>query len=722
MSYTLPLLAVRGVTFGAPTLLFVLLSIACIALAVIVYRQTLPPVGTLRRRSLAAIRALALLIVLFLIFEPVLLWLDRRDQHAQVLLLVDRSASMAVADNGVVRDSVVKNLLRRSEWQDLLKRASLREFAFGDSAVSSPLDSILASSADLVGSNPADAWLEAARATAGEDVGAIVLITDGAQNSGPNPERVAVESDVPIYTIGVGDTTLRRDALIADILTNDIAYKGAQVPVRVRVRGQGLSGANGRLRLVDSRSRTLLDEPLKFDGSLYEKTLEASFQADVEGELRLTAILDSIPGELATENNRRSRVVRILDSKYNVVLLAGAPSPDVTILMQALGQDTTVAVTALVETRNGFVGGKSANAELLNNADMFALVNYPTSATNRQVWDAVAARLVSDGVPLLWVSGSAVSPSASEKIDDRLPFDMAPQSLADRVIVRDGASHSAISARGPLAVNWAQLPPVSGAVGKITAKPAATVVATFANELTPELPGGPALLISDMNRRRTAAFTVHDIYRWALGRAKESAGNDFYSDLTARLTAWLLAPTEEKQVRITTDKKVYSSGEPVRLQAQVYGADLQPLDDAGVLVTVAQNEQTETIALRAKGNGLYEGQFTATTAGDFTYGGFAVARGDTIGKDRGAFVVESFNLEWLDSRARFDVLQAVSRNSGGQFFSANQPDSLFEKLALPTRVIESQHEISLWNRPLFLWILIGLLGLEWLLRKRSGML
>ncbi len=709
-------------TFGAPVFVFALIALALVVLAVIVYQRTLPPVGTPRRRLLATIRALVLVMILFLIFEPVLRWLDRSEQRAKILLLVDRSASMSIADNGIVRDSLVESFLRRSEFASLADQGQLRTFVFGDTAIQMSLDSIKQSAANYVGTNPAGAWDAARSATSSEDVGAVVIVTDGAHNSGPNPERAATESGVPIYTVGAGDTTLRRDGLIADLLTNDIAYKGTQVPVRVRVRAQGVAGKSTRLRLLDSRSRTLLDESVSFDGSLYEKTFDATFTAESEGELRITAILDSIASEMTTENNRRSRVVRILDSKYNVVIIAGRPSPDLTFIRQALGQDTTIEVDAYVESKNGFVGNRAYSEEVIDNAELFVFIDYPTSASNRQLWEAVVDRLNQDGVPLLYQHGPDVSQATLAKISSRLPVEFQPQASFESVILRDASSHAALSARGPLPASWSDLPPTQGSVGNVTAKPSAVTVASFANELTPDLPGGPAIVLSELSRRRSVAITVFDTYRWALGMAKNAQAVNFQREFLSRLTAWLLAPSEEKQFTLSTDKKVYSTGEVVRMEGQVYGADLTPVNDAAVLVEVKQGERSEVVSLRGKGNGLYEAQLNAWGSGDYTFAGSAVLRNDTLGKDNGSFVVESFNLEWLDSRARWDILQGISRNSGGLFVTADRPDSLFQRLALPAKVVENSREIPLWNKPLFLWLLIGLLGLEWLLRKRSGML
>jgi len=715
------LLAIQALTFSAPLLLFIGAALLTIVVAFVVYRQTLPPVSVLRRRLLAALRAVALVTILFLLFEPVLSWLDRSEARAKLVLLVDRSASMSLADQGVVRDSLVNRFLERSEFKQLEASDQLRAFSFGDTALAMSLDSVRGAASTMVGSNPAGSWTAALASLSSEDVGAIVVVTDGAHNSGPAPDRVAATSRVPIFTVGVGDTSVRRDALIADLFTNDIAYQGSEVPIKVRVRGNGVSGQTSRLRVSDSRGRTLADETVEFRGPLFEKTIDARFLADNAGDYRITASLDSVADEITQDNNRRSRVIRVLDSKFQVVLLAGSPSADVTFVRQTLSRDTTLEVTALVETRAGIVGGGRNASEAVENAELFVFVNYPAASSNAALWQTVSERIEQGGVPLLYHHGPSVSLTMLNRIANRLPIEFQPQASATRVLIRDAGTHAALSSRGPLPAAWSDLPPSMGAVGKVTAKASGIVVASFVPEITPELPGGPAIVLADLNRRRTAAITIYESFRWELGLAK-SGGAEFYPELLTRLSSWLLAPADEKRVKITTDRKVYSEGETVHFQGQVYGADLAPADDATVLVEISFAERRERISLVSRGNGLYEGEFTPWSSGDYDFAGFAVVRGDTLGKDNGSLVVEAFNLEWIESRARFDLLQTVATNSGGKFVSVDRPDSLFANLDLQTKAVENTREIPLWNRPLILWFLIGFLAIEWLLRKRSGML
>jgi hypothetical protein len=86
------------------------------------------------------------------------------------------------------------------------------------------------------------------------------------------------------------------------------------------------------------------------------------------------------------------------------------------------------------------------------------------------------------------------------------------------------------------------------------------------------------------------------------------------------------------------------------------------------------------------------------------------------------FAVEPFNVELLDSRARFDLLRQVAQVSGGGFAPAAHADTLLSKLKFEPRVVVTRHEVSLWRKGLLIWVIIALLAVEWILRKRSGML
>ncbi|MBU1983635.1 hypothetical protein KJ815_04395, partial [bacterium] len=284
------------------------------------------------------------------------------------------------------------------------------------------------------------------------------------------------------------------------------------------------------------------------------------------------------------------------------------------------------------------------------------------------------------------------------------------------------ASHPALSSSDGLPANWTDLPPVFGGIGNFTVTAATQVLAKLSRQNLGIVEDEPGLVVWESGGRRGAAFLFWGTSRWRLQMATSPGGSEFYKGLLQRLRAWLVAPVEEQPVRIRPTKRLFSGSENIRFVGEIYGGGLQPRDDALVQVAVTSNSRTENVTLHGRGNGRYEGEMTSWTEGEYRFRGWATSGDDTLGTDRGMFAVEAFNIELVDTRARFDVLQQVSQASGGTFTTLDNADSVLENMDFSPRVTPVQKETTLWNRGLMIWLIIALLSLEWIIRKRSGML
>ncbi len=704
---------------------YILSAIGVIAFAWLIYRFTLPPVSRLRKSALWILRGLALMLLVFLLFEPVISYFFQKRQPPAVALLVDHSASMAVVRNGNARSDGVAAFLHSPALRSLEHRADIHSFTFADSLIVVPLDSLSELSYTGVGTDLAGAWTRAERKLSTVNLAAIVMLSDGAYNAGENPMRIAAASTVPIYCLGVGDTTVMADALISDLLTNEVTYKGSQVPLAIRVRGVGLNGKASTLRVFGRNGVEVGSRSVRFDGDNVEISVDLSFEATEAGDLRISARLDSIPGESIFENNRRSIIVRVLDRKSSVYLFAGPPSADVTILRQTLDKDTTLEVTAFVENRGGgmLYDRTIPNPEDLGKANLIVLVDFPTRSTPAALVERLA-RIIEEGrIPILFLAGPDIQSSSLGLLKDVLPFRiLKPAPLEQRVIARAGAAHPALATANPLPLEWPALPPVFGGIGNFSADAVAQVAVKLSREELGISEDEPGLLFWEVSSRRGAALLAWGTSKWQMQLAESSAGSDFYTDLIQRIRAWLVAPIEEQPVRIRTTKKLYSGGETIRFLGEVYGADLAPRDDASIEVRISSDSRTETVALHIRGNGRYEGELIPWTEGEYRFVGRAVAHDDTLGSDRGMFAVEAFNIELLETHARFDILRQISTVSGGAFAPIGDADSLLQLLDLAPREITQRREATLWNRGIMIWAIIILLSAEWMIRKRSGML
>ncbi|MFM7555660.1 MAG: hypothetical protein ACKPAH_10250 [Verrucomicrobiota bacterium] len=119
----------------------------------------------------------------------------------------------------------------------------------------------------------------------------------------------------------------------------------------------------------------------------------------------------------------------------------------------------------------------------------------------------------------------------------------------------------------------------------------------------------------------------------------------------------------------------------------------------------------------------YVGPLTLQRPGTFVVTAVARHHGETVGTDRQLLVVESVDPELADLQARPPVLQAVARAGEGGFHRVGEADpkdldALWGDLP-PARVEFLRR--SLWDRPTTLAILLGLLVLEWSLRRWKGL-
>lgn len=718
------LLSDTNLTLSASSWWYVLLSVIAIAGAYFVYRFTLPPVSRSKRSALWVIRGAALILILFMLFEPVFVYLQHRNELPAVAVLVDKSASMNVKDGTNDRVSETKKLLSSSALRRLGERTKLHYIAFADSAYEVSTDSLQGLSYNGVGTDHAGAFMRTEDQLSDQNLAAMIVVTDGSQNLGPNPLRIAKESTVPIFSIGVGDTNERVDAAISEIFTNEMTYVGNNVPVDIRIHTHGLQGKTSTLHL-QAGGREVSKQNISFVEDDREVSVSMSFLAEIAGDLRVRAILDSVAGESILENNSRSVIVRVLEAKAKVLFFSGPPSADLTSLRQTLDADTTYETQVFTEAGNGkLLQGKSLpQDDIIEKSNLIVLIDFPSRATPQDLVDRICRIAESKHIPILYFAGPEVMQSRFGWLASIVPVQMQKPTLVEnKVTLRAAANHPAIAGRSPLTADWPELPPVYGTIGGFTTSAGAQTVVKISRESLGITEDEPGIVFWQRGQMRGAAFLCWGIHRWKLEMANSTNSSGFYNDLVTRVCAWLIAPADQQRVKIQTTKKLYSGNEKVRFIAQVYGADLTPRDDAVIDLRVVSGERSETVPMRNRGHGKYDGEFLPWSEGEYRFSGTAAAGTDTLGKDQGLFAVEAFNIELINTRARYDILQQIAGASGGAFVTINSADSLLNKLQFSSKAVSVRIEIPLWNRASILWIIIGLLCAEWIIRKRSGML
>ena len=713
-------------SFGLSPLLLLACVLVAAGLSYWSYRQTVPPLQGWRRWLPMALRFVALTTILFLLFEPVLRNVTTRERSPVLALLVDDTQSLRVTGTDTTAGAAAETVRRVvSSARDV--NGEVRLYAFSQTARpidgDRPLDSLRY---DGARTNLAAA-LQAVRDDLQDaNLGSVALLSDGQYNAGRNPLYVAERYPVPIHTVTLGDTTGQRDVQIRRIATNDIAYVDSELPVRVALRSDQAGGESVTVRLtVDGQTQDA--QEVELPSGTAELPVNLTYTPPEAGLKRLQVSVTEIDGEATVRNNTAAQSVRVLESKRRVLLLAGAPSPDVAAARRILQRDADTELTVRVAMQNGeYLGG--ALPEDLSEFDALVLAGYPS----RAVSDADVRRVVTvidDGRPVLFLLQKQTDLARlSSSLGDALPvvIDQRRSSTIEAqfnpVEARLGHPVYQIDEGEPLP--WRRLPPLSYNESRWTPTPDARVLATL--RVRDVAIDDPAMVVRRRAGQRSAAVLLWGTWRWANVPEDLAEARSLWPGLLSNLVRWVSAREDTRPVRVEPVEETFAGGEPVEFTGQVFDESMTPVEDAAVDVQITAPDGTQyPHSMEPTGNGQYVLDVGTLPQGTYSYRAEAQRDGTTLGSDQGRFSVGSLSVEYRETRADAPLMQQIATRSGGRVLPADSVAALSSLVAsnpgFAPVSIQEERETELWRWAWFLVLILACLAAEWVLRKRFGL-
>ena len=712
--------------------IFGVLIVVFLVFALFIYRKTNPVVSNRIRFTLIALRVIGLLGVLFLIFEPILSISYEKKERPAIAVLIDTSASMALKDVEVKRDSVLAAILKTPVFEELDNEFQLIYYQFSGTTekfMKTEIDSInyIGDATDIRHS------LEYVRENLREEnLAGIILLTDGAYNLGGNPVRYADEIGVPIYPIAVGSGLESRDMAILSVTVNRFAYLGIESPVQVRLRNSGYPETGTVLSLkrngltIDSKNVNLASAPSVVDVSLH-------FTPEREGPQKYVLELASIEGEQTFLNNIKTVTVDVLKRKVKIMLISGSVSSDLGFLRRAIENNDNYDLTVIVEkTRGAFY---LRNADILPNIsefDVIVLLDYPQPQSSQAALSKLLDGLNDHKIPIVAFIGNATSPALLKRFERFLPlrqFSIKTESLESVMPTIEGKDHPIINItfeEDELQWDWNLLPPVFTRIRGCTLWPDAQILATISQlpmkkSVREKKSGTPAIIIRHFEGRPSVAVLAHGLWRWSLMLAGIGKSSEFYDYLINNLIRWSTRAGKSKCVLFSTNSESFRCDETVVLQAEVYDANYQPVENADVSITVKGTNNLWEIPLHSVGDGHYSGELNVNLPGDYSYQGRAMIGQRVLGVDEGSFSIGEYEAELLETKAQIGLLRMIAEKSEGEFFFSDSTMALKDRVRYSTLKIQRSIDVELWNRPFVLVIVLGALVFEWYIRKRKGM-
>jgi hypothetical protein len=422
------------------------------------------------RSGLAALRALALLLLVFLISGPQLVRPNDRVEQDWVLMLVDRSASMTIADvsGGASGRQTREQQLRmgvESAWPALSAMMNERTVLWlgFDSGVYD-----LAVRRDEAGApQPLDPGPAVGRRTslgasldqalaraAARPVSGVVIFSDG--RSVDEPTRQAVRrlqaERIPVVVVPLGSAEPMADLAVMRSEAPGLAFLEDHIPVSVEIeRLGGTPGASrGKLELVDLQTGSILDERPLPEADQWEEgrariTLTTRPQRAGKQSWQVRLIPET--PDLIQENNFGEVTLEVVDRPVRVVYFDGYPRWEYRYLKNLLLREPSIQSSTLLLASNRqylqegdvLLDALPRSPEDWARFDVVVIGDVSPNVFSREQLEQLREHIAVRGAGLLWIGGEGATPGAwrDTPLADLLPFSIGRASSAgDGQIVR----------------------------------------------------------------------------------------------------------------------------------------------------------------------------------------------------------------------------------------------------------------------------------------------
>ena len=710
-----------------PGWLFFLLLIFLASLAFLYYFRTLPPLSKLKRILLTSLRAAGLIVALFVLLSPILQIVFKDNEKPAIAILFDNSASMKIWDSyGERGDSLrfIANNLSKFNLQDSI---SFRQFYFDLSIHPTRGDSLTFKND---GTNIEHAIKAVSDSLSGQNLQGIVLVSDGIYNQGANPVLESKNSNIPIYTVMIGDSTMPKDVMVKRVQTNQVTYVNKELPLDVVLWQNGYDGERAVVSLIQGNNQ-VASETITFSESGFEQKVQLQFTPRKVGDFNYTVRVNPPPGEITSKNNSKNVRIRVLKSKLRLLILNGAPNFDRHFLSYFGSQLKDFDFIFLTEKSTGNYFEGSFEKIALDSIDLIMLHGFPTATSSAAHVKSIFQEVEKRKLPIYWLLSRTTNMHSLNSISDLLPFQMnsrlSPLENVSVKLTTGGNLHPAMHLAESETANkllWTELPPLE-IYGGINAKPGSQIllesseIQRGSNTLQKEL---PVLYAYRHGEVKHLVFAASNFGFWHFQLQEDLSRDQMMLKFMDRSIRWLVNREDINQIQILPVQRAFNLGEAVTFSGEVYDDLYQPIQDARVNIRIGQGEKEISEEMNPVGGGFYQHSFGGLPEGEFDYVITAEKGGKEIGERRGKFTIEPFYLEFQQTAGNVELMRQLAIRSGGQFFRPTEFIRNFPQTSFESRMQYSTAEHFLWDHLYWLFLLIFLFGTEWFFRKRWGLL
>jgi uncharacterized membrane protein len=738
---------------------YALVAVVALALAgLMLFGPSREKTGRWGRLAIALLRTIVILLVLAAMLRPTLIYTETKKQPATLVVLADQSRSMSVPDavknktrwdalRGAVSDSA-------SELARLQRDFELKAYAFDAQVHEVPAESgkiDLSEKPEGPQTAIGAAIDDVLRRQAGKRLLGILLLSDGSQRAyAPRdlPAQTAAARlkalGYKLYTFpfgqsrGLGDA---KDVAVKDLVTSPSVFVKNELTVHGEIRVDGYVDTKIPVRLLFETSPGKMEVVAEqtvtanADGQLLP--VDFSYVPEVAGEHKLTLEAVQQPGELVIGNNQLSTFVNVLKGGVNVLYIEGALRVELRDIRRALESSREIKVDYVpLNLRNKenrpadfsqrFKPGKY-DVYIFGDVDSTAFKEGELDDLEKTVRRG-AGFMMLGGFQSFGAGGYYDTPLAKllpvhmDRLERQRPDEPPrtdvhwPGPLKMRP-TKLGLMHFALilsNDRADNAAVWEKLPPLDGANKLHDVAPGAAVLADAGEDK-------PLLVAQTIDNGRIMAFAGDTTWRWRMNKFASA-----HSRFWRQIILWLARKdqSQEGNVWVRLNERRLTPSQRVEFTAGATSPNGDTIADGQYKAEIVLPDGARRPLTLLRKDEQMAGSFNDTQLpGDYTIEVTASQKGQALGMAKARFTVIEQDIELDNASADVATMQSLAATTGGESLAPEELPKLVRRLAEDTANLEVQQETkkTFWDTWAFFLTIVVLLGLEWYLRKRWGL-
>lgn len=646
---------------------------------------------------LIGLRLIVVSFIAMLLLAPLLKYFNKTVEKPIVVVALDRSSSMINNGNGVKvnYDSIVtsldKNLSIDYEVALFSFDEQLYPFEQGNT-----FEGQLTNYQSLFnGLN--DRFIN-------RNLSGLILISDGIYNQGVNPFYLNNQFNFPIYTLATGDTNKIRDARVLNVRNNKITFLGNDFPVEIDLSVEQAKGEEVEISIHKGENE-IFRKTIEVNSSSLIETISTTVEARELGMQSYSVNLTGLQSERNVINNQFNFYIDVLDGRQKIAILANNSHPDVASIKRSLEKNENYDIEVELMT------------DFNKKPDAYDLIILHHGGNKMEIKPQnLLDKIEKDKVPMLLIGkGWNAFDKKIIKSGNRKTKGSINKSYP---ILNPAFTLFTVSEQ--LEKQFNEFPPINAKkVGSSGLQSNSILLYQKIGVVETKYP-----FLAFINRQdyKIGRLFADGIWQWGINDYQINKNRNQFNEILSKTVQYLALKSDRSYFRLHVDRS-YNENEKIVFEAQLYNQSYELINEPSIDLSIFDEAGREfKYAFNPRGD-AYRLIIPALKAGSYRYEAKTELDGNKY-PEKGSFVVKSIQLEQLDMIADHNLLFQLSEKTSGKMLPVHQAASIPELL----NSREDINSISYMNESLeevinlkwIFFLLLGLLSLEWFIRKYKG--